>query len=85
MEARKARARAWFEALRDRICAAFEAIEDALPADAPLGDLPRRWFNVDAFADVPQRQARSDGGSEAGHQTEGEDEVGSPPAWCGSA
>ncbi len=28
-EARKARARAWFEDLRDRICAAFEAIEDA--------------------------------------------------------
>lgn len=37
-EARKARARAWFESLRDTICAAFEAIEDALPAAAPYGE-----------------------------------------------
>jgi coproporphyrinogen III oxidase len=38
IEARKARARTWFEALRDDICAALEALEDALPAGAPLGD-----------------------------------------------
>ena len=36
LEARKARARTWFERLRDDICAAFETIEDALPAAAPL-------------------------------------------------
>ncbi|HMK79624.1 MAG TPA: oxygen-dependent coproporphyrinogen oxidase [Xanthobacteraceae bacterium] len=35
---RKSRARAWFEALRDEICAAFEAVEDALPSGAPLSD-----------------------------------------------
>ena len=35
-EARKARARAWFETLRDDICPAFEALEAALPAHAPL-------------------------------------------------
>ncbi|TMJ06167.1 MAG: oxygen-dependent coproporphyrinogen oxidase [Alphaproteobacteria bacterium] len=35
---RKARARAWFETLRDDICAAFEAVEDALPAGAPLSE-----------------------------------------------
>ena len=38
LDARKARARAWFEALRDDICRAFEALEDALPAGAPLSD-----------------------------------------------
>ncbi len=31
IEARKARARAWFEALRDDICSAFEALEDEAP------------------------------------------------------
>jgi coproporphyrinogen III oxidase len=38
IEARKSRARAWFERLRDDICTAFEAVEDALPAKTPLGD-----------------------------------------------
>ncbi|MGB9321843.1 MAG: coproporphyrinogen III oxidase, partial [Pseudolabrys sp.] len=28
LEARQTRARTWFEALRDDICAAFEAVED---------------------------------------------------------
>ena len=41
---RKARARAWFERLRDDICAAFEAVEDALPADARLADHPAGRF-----------------------------------------
>jgi len=38
LEPRKSRARAWFETLRDDICAAFEALEDALPAGASQGD-----------------------------------------------
>jgi len=38
LAARKDRARAWFEQLRDDICAAFEAIEQALPQGAPLSD-----------------------------------------------
>jgi len=38
IEIRKSRARGWFETLRDQIVAAFEAIEDALPAGAPLAD-----------------------------------------------
>ena len=35
-EDRKTRAQAWFEALRDDICAAFEALEDAI--EGPYGD-----------------------------------------------
>ncbi|MCZ7657934.1 MAG: oxygen-dependent coproporphyrinogen oxidase [Xanthobacteraceae bacterium] len=47
LEAREARARAWFEALRDEICAAFETLEDALPAGAPLGDrAPGRFLRT---------------------------------------
>jgi len=35
---RKAAAEQWFETMRDDICAAFEAVEDDLPAGAPLSD-----------------------------------------------
>jgi len=44
IEAHKKQARAWFEALRDQIVVAFEAVEDALPATAPLGDRPAGRF-----------------------------------------
>jgi coproporphyrinogen III oxidase len=44
LEQRKTRARAWFEALRDDICAGLEAVEDALPTDAPLGKAPAGRF-----------------------------------------
>jgi len=47
LESRKARARAWFEALRDDICTAFEAVEDDLPAAAPGGDAaPGRFVRM---------------------------------------
>ena len=45
-EDRKARARAWFEALRDRICTAFEALEDELEganAERLAGMAPGRF------------------------------------------
>jgi coproporphyrinogen III oxidase len=38
LDTHKTRARAWFERLRDDICAAFEAIEDALLPGSPLSD-----------------------------------------------
>src|SRR6185437_2043200 len=44
LEQHKTRARARFEALRDDICAELEAVEDALPANAPLADKPAGRF-----------------------------------------
>jgi coproporphyrinogen III oxidase len=35
LDARKSHARAWFERLRDDMCAALETVEDALPAGSP--------------------------------------------------
>jgi coproporphyrinogen III oxidase len=52
-EERKTHASAWFAELRDRITAAFEAIEDDLPAAAPLADrapgrfLRKPWSRTD--------------------------------------
>ena len=45
IEDRKARARAWFESLRDRICAAFEALEDDAPASLYPGE-PARFVRT---------------------------------------
>ncbi len=45
LEQRKARARVWFELLRDDICAAFEALEESLPRGAPhSGNSPGRFM-----------------------------------------
>ena len=44
IEERKARAKTWFESLRDQITSAFEAVEDTLPRDAPLADRPAGRF-----------------------------------------
>ena len=51
LDDRKARARAWFESLRDRICAAFEQLEDeASPAlfDGPPGRFERKPWEREA-------------------------------------
>ena len=44
-EAHKAKARAWFEALRDDICVRLEKLEVELPADAPHGREPAAKFS----------------------------------------
>jgi coproporphyrinogen III oxidase len=46
---RKVKARGWFEALRDDICARFEALEDELPgSSAPAGRFRRKpWVRTD--------------------------------------
>jgi coproporphyrinogen III oxidase len=44
LERRKATARAWFEALRDDICAAFETLEGDLPEGLPESELARGRF-----------------------------------------
>ncbi len=46
VDQRKDMARKWFESLRDRICAAFEALEDELSGDAAalMGDRPAGRF-----------------------------------------
>jgi len=48
LDDRKTQTGAWFESLRDRLCAAFEALEDAAPADlypAPPGRFERKVWN----------------------------------------
>jgi len=53
----RARAAAWFESLRDRVCAAFEALEDAQDA-GPFAALPPGRFARQAT----RREAEADGG-----------------------
>jgi coproporphyrinogen III oxidase len=54
-EQRKAAARAWFESLRDRICAAFEALEDEADPDLYPGMAGR-------FVRTPWQRSQADGG-----------------------
>src|SRR5215813_9300428 len=54
----KARARTWFETLRDDICAAFEALAATLPAHAPLADRA-----AGCFVRTPWTRADHSGGS----------------------
>jgi coproporphyrinogen III oxidase len=58
LDDRKARARAWFESLRDQICAAFEKIEDDAPANLYAGPAGR-------FVRTPWRRT-DHGGADGG-------------------
>ena len=49
LDAMKARARTWFEALRDDICARFEQVEADLPPSAPHGELTAGTFTRKAW------------------------------------
>ena len=62
IEQRKEQAKAWFETLRDRIVAAFEAVEDALPDTAPLGDRPAGRFTRTPWSRTDHSGAAGGGG-----------------------
>jgi coproporphyrinogen III oxidase len=63
LEDHKARARRWFEALRDDLCAACEALEAALPAQAKLGGmLPGRFERTPWSRVGPAEGGDADGG-----------------------
>jgi coproporphyrinogen III oxidase len=72
LDARKTRARAWFEQLRNDICAAFEALEDGLPAGAPLSDrasgrfVRTPWQRTDHTGERPISGLSEIGNSSAG-------------------
>ncbi len=57
---RQETARQWFESLRDRICTAFEQLEDELsgPAAKPMGDMPAGRFERTPWT----RDGEKDGG-----------------------
>ncbi len=76
LEIRKKRARAWFEQLRNDICVAFEALEDALPASAQLAERAPGRF-------VRTPWSRSD--HSGGRPTSGLPEVGNSSAGSAKA
>jgi coproporphyrinogen III oxidase len=59
---RQTRARAWFETLRDGICATLEALEDSLPASAPLGHAPAGRFRRTPWQRTDHSGAHGGGG-----------------------
>jgi coproporphyrinogen III oxidase len=63
LDEHKARAQAWFEALRDGLCRAFEALEAELPATAPLGDRPAGRFVRTPWTRADQAGAPGGGGT----------------------
>jgi coproporphyrinogen III oxidase len=62
---RQNRARAWFERLRDDICADLEALEDALPAHAPLHETSAGRFRRTPWQRTDHLGAAGGGGTMA--------------------
>jgi coproporphyrinogen III oxidase len=62
LDARKVRARTWFETLRDEICKALEGIEDALPAHAPLSERMAGRFMRSPWSRTDHTGANGGGG-----------------------
>ena len=62
IEDRKETAATWFASLRDSIVAAFEAVEDALPAGAPLADRPAGRFTRTPWSRTDHTGAPGGGG-----------------------
>jgi coproporphyrinogen III oxidase len=62
IEERKETAAAWFASLRDSVVAAFEAVEDALPAGAPLADRPAGRFTRTPWSRTDHTGAPGGGG-----------------------
>ncbi len=65
LEEHKERARRWFEALRDELCAAFEKIEAELPARAPLASQAPARFVRTAWSRTDQASGAEGGGGVA--------------------
>lgn len=63
LDQRKAEARAWFEALRDEIKAAFEQVEDDLPASAPHGEVQPGRFVATPWQRTDHTGAPGGGGT----------------------
>jgi coproporphyrinogen III oxidase len=59
---RKARARAWFESLRDEICAVLETLEDDLPQAAPLAQMQAGRFRRTPWQRTDHTGAEGGGG-----------------------
>jgi coproporphyrinogen III oxidase len=65
IEDRKETATTWFANLRDRIVAAFEAVEDALPTGAPLAERPAGRFKRTPWSRTDHTGAPGGGGAMA--------------------
>jgi coproporphyrinogen III oxidase len=62
LEERKKAAQSWFEALRDRICGAFERLEDELPTAMPFAGEPPGRFSRKPWDRIDHSGAGGGGG-----------------------